>query len=162
MSIYDFTIKSNKGEDISMSAYKGKVLLIVNTATKCGFAPQFNDLETLYQEYSEKGLEILAFPCNQFLNQEPGSDSEIANVCQINYGLSFPLMAKIDVNGGNAHPLYKYLQKNSTGLFSSAIKWNFTKFLVDSNGQIVNRYAPTVSPISMKNDIEKLLEVVKV
>lgn len=157
MSIYDFTVKNSKEEAVSLSNYKEKVLLIVNTASNCGFTPQYKDLQALYDQYHEQGLEILAFPCTQFGNQEPGTNDDIQSFCQINYGLSFPVFAKIEVNGDNADPLYKFLKSEKGGILGSKIKWNFTKFLVDRNGQVVERFAPTLSPADMKGDIEKLL-----
>lgn len=157
MSIYDFTVKNSKEEAVSLSNYKEKVLLIVNTASKCGFTPQYKDLQALYDQYHEQGLEILAFPCTQFGNQEPGTNDDIQSFCQINYGLSFPVFAKIEVNGDSADPLYKYLKAEKGGILGSKIKWNFTKFLVDRNGQVVERFAPTLSPSDMKGNIEKLL-----
>ena len=158
VSIYDFKVTKIDGSEISMSEYRGKVLLIVNTASKCGFTPQYEGLETLYEKYKERGLMILGFPCNQFSEQEPGTNAEIANFCLVNYGVSFPMFEKIEVNGDNAHPLYKYLKKEATGLLGSeSIKWNFTKFLVDRNGKVIDRYAPSTKPKSIEEDIEKLL-----
>ncbi|MDX1296332.1 MAG: glutathione peroxidase [Sulfurimonadaceae bacterium] len=146
------------GEETSLSEYRGKVLLIVNTASKCGFTPQYEGLEALYQHYKDDGLMILGFPCNQFSEQEPGTNDEIANFCRVNYGVSFDMFAKIDVNGDNAHPLYKYLKREASGfLGSESIKWNFTKFLVDRNGKVIDRYASTTKPESLKKDIETLL-----
>lgn len=141
-----------------MADYAGKVLLIVNTASHCGFTPQYAALEALYQRYRERGLVVLGFPCNQFGSQEPGEAEEIASFCQKNYGVSFPMFAKIDVNGNEAHPLYQYLKKAAPGLLGSeGIKWNFTKFLVDRQGEVVERYAPATAPESIARDIEKLL-----
>ncbi|QUH26841.1 glutathione peroxidase [Serpentinicella alkaliphila] len=157
MNFYDFSAKSIFGEEISMKEYEGKVVLVVNTASKCGLTPQFKDLELLYQELKDKGLEILGFPCNQFAKQESGSNEEIYQFCQINYGVTFAMFEKIEVNGKNAHPLYKYLKSKAKSLFSKEIKWNFTKFLIDSKGNVINRYAPTTSPLKIKEDIEKLL-----
>lgn len=158
MSIYDFTAKKIDDKEISLSEYKGKVLLIVNTASKCGFTPQYEGLEALYEKYKDRGLMILGFPCNQFSEQEPGTNEEIANFCMVNYGVSFPMFAKIEVNGDNAHPLYKYLKKEASGIFGSeSIKWNFTKFLIDRNGKVIDRYAPTTKPASIAKDIENLL-----
>ena len=131
MNIYDYTITTKDGKEIPMSNYKGKILLIVNTASKCGFTPQYNELQDLYEKYENSGFEILAFPCNQFMNQEPGTNEEIANFCTLNFGITFPIFSKIDINGKNAHPLYKYLRKNSTGILGNSIKWNFTKFVID-------------------------------
>lgn len=157
MSIYDFKIKDLDGIEVDFNDYKGKVLLIVNTASKCGFTPQFKELEELYQEFNEKGLEILGFPCNQFLNQELDEGGEIKNFCMINYGVTFRMFEKINVNGKDAHPLYKYLKENKGGLLSKEIKWNFTKFLIDREGNIVSRISPNKTPLSFKEEIEKLL-----
>jgi len=158
MKFYDFSAKEMDGEEIKMEDYKGKVVLVVNTASKCGLTPQFKDLEALNKEYKEEGLEILGFPCNQFASQDSGSNEEIQKFCQINYGVSFTMFEKIDVNGENAHPLYKYLKGEKKGFLSNKIKWNFTKFLLDSQGKVIKRYAPTVSPLKIKVDIEKLLK----
>jgi len=158
MEIYNFKANKMNGQEVSMSDYKGKVVLVVNTASKCGLTPQFEGLEALYKEYKDQGLEILGFPCNQFANQEKGSNEEIHEFCQLNYGVSFTMFEKIDVNGKNAHPLYKYLKNEAKGLLSKEIKWNFTKFLIDSEGNIVKRYAPTVEPLKIKDDIENLLK----
>jgi len=158
MSVYDFEISTGSGKEQSLRDFEGQVLLIVNTASKCGFTPQYESLEALHQKYHELGLEILAFPCNQFANQEPGTNEEIQTFCQQNYGVTFPVLAKIDVNGEQAHPLYKYLTKTSPGVLNTkAIKWNFTKFLVDRTGQVQKRYAPNVKPESLELDIERLL-----
>jgi glutathione peroxidase len=154
MSIYDFEVKTISGEVISMDAFKNKVLLIVNVASKCGFTEQYAGLETLYQKYKDKGLVILGFPCNQFMNQEPLNEEEIKSFCSLTYGVTFPMFSKIDVNGENTHPLYKYLKEAKKGLLGSeAIKWNFTKFLVDKNGTVINRYAPATKPESLEVDI---------
>lgn len=158
MSFYDFSAKGMNGKEVNMNNYRGKVVLIVNTASKCGLTPQFKGLEELYQEYKNSGLEILGFPCNQFANQDSGSNEEINEFCQLNYGVTFTMFEKIDVNGENAHPLYKFLKNESKGVFSKEIKWNFTKFLIDANGNIIKRYAPTTSPLKLKSDIEKLLK----
>lgn len=158
MSFYDFSAKGMNGKEVNMDNYRGKVVLIVNTASKCGLTPQFKGLEELYQEYKNSGLEILGFPCNQFANQDSGSNEEINEFCQLNYGVTFTMFEKIDVNGENAHPLYKFLKNESKGVFSKEIKWNFTKFLIDANGNIIKRYAPTTSPLKLKSDIEKLLK----
>ena len=157
MEIYDFKVEDSYGEEVGLSEYKGKVMLIVNTASKCGFTPQFEGLEKLYTELEGQGLAILGFPCNQFANQDPGTNEEIRNFCLMNYGVSFPMFAKIDVNGRAASPLYKYLKKEKGGSMGSAIKWNFTKFLVDRDGNVVKRYAPTVEPEDIRDDITKLL-----
>jgi glutathione peroxidase len=156
--IYDFTVEDIKGKPVKLDRYKGKVMLVVNTASECGFTPQYQGLEQLYKQLHGKGLEVLGFPCNQFGEQEPGSEKEIASFCEINYGVTFPLFHKIDVNGDNAAPLYKWLKKEKPGLLGTgAIKWNFTKFLVDRKGEVVARYAPNDTPESMQSDIEKLL-----
>ena len=156
--IYDFTVKDIHGKSVKLLAYKGKPLLIVNTASECGFTPQYKGLEALYKKLHGKGLEILGFPCNQFGAQEPGSEAQIEQFCEVNYGVTFPMFAKIDVNGDNAAPLYKYLKKEKPGLMGSeAIKWNFTKFLVDRDGKVVERYAPNAEPASIAPDIQKLL-----
>ncbi len=158
MNFYDFSAKKINGEEVKMDMYKGKVLLIVNTASKCGFTPQFKELQELYRDYKDKGLEILGFPCNQFGHQDPGNNETIKEFCTLNYGVTFTMFEKIDVNGDNAHPLYKYLKSEAKGLLGSKIKWNFTKFLVDSNGKVIKRYASTVKPLAIKADIENLLE----
>ena len=158
MKFYDFKARKMNGQEVSMEAYKGKILVVVNTASKCGLTPQFKELEELYQEYKTKGVEILGFPCNQFAKQDSGSNEEIHEFCQLNYGVSFNMFEKIDVNGNNAHPLYKFLKNEKKGLFSKEIKWNFTKFLVDSEGNVVKRYAPTVKPLKIEEDIKKLLK----
>ena len=157
-SIYDFAVKDIHGKDQNLDRYKGKVMLIVNVASKCGFTPQYKGLEALYEKMHDRGLEVLGFPCNQFGAQEPGTEKEIESFCELNYGVTFPLYAKIDVNGDKAAPLYKYLKKQKPGLLGSeAIKWNFTKFLVDRKGKVVERYAPNVEPKAIAADIEKLL-----
>lgn len=156
--IYDFQVTNIKGEQVDLQDYKGKVLLIVNTASKCGFTPQFEGLEKLYEKYKDQGLEVLGFPCNQFLKQDPGSNDEIAEFCSLNYGVSFPMFAKIDVNGPEAHPLYAYLKQEAKGVLGSEkIKWNFTKFLVNREGQVQKRYAPNTEPKDMAKDVEALL-----
>jgi glutathione peroxidase len=157
-SIYDFSVNDIHGKPVKLDRYQDKVLLVVNTASKCGFTPQYKGLEALYQKYHAKGLEVLGFPCNQFGAQEPGSEDEIAQFCEINYGVTFPLFAKVDVNGDDAAPVYKYLKAEKPGLLGSeAIKWNFTKFLVDRKGRVLKRYAPNDAPESMAGDIEKAL-----
>ena len=157
-TIYDFEAKSISGKDISLSQFKGQVMLIVNTASKCGFTPQFGGLETLHKTYAGKGLAVLGFPCNQFGSQDPGVDAEIAEFCQVNYGVSFPMMGKVDVNGPAAHPLYKWLSAEAPGLLGSkAIKWNFTKFLVGKDGQVIKRYAPMDKPADLGKDVEAAL-----
>lgn len=158
-TIYDFTAATLSGKEQSLADYKGKVVLIVNTASKCGFTPQYAGLEALYEKYKDRGFVILGFPCNQFGAQEPGSASEIEQFCQVNYGVKFPMFGKIDVNGSNAHPLYKFLTSAKPGILGTeAIKWNFTKFLVDKNGNPVKRYAPNTKPEDIAGDIEKLLQ----
>ena len=155
---YDFTTRQINGQDIALSQFKGQVLLIVNTASACGFTPQFGGLEALHQRYAGQGLAVLGFPCNQFGSQDPGSDAEIAGFCQTNYGVSFPMMGKINVNGDQADPLFKWLCAEAPGLLGSkAIKWNFTKFLIGRNGQVMGRYAPMDKPESMAKDIEAAL-----
>lgn len=157
-SVYRFKATDIKGVDHALEEYQGKVILIVNTASKCGFTPQFAGLEELYKEYKDKGLVILGFPCNQFGHQDPGSNGEIQEFCQMNYGVSFPMFAKVDVNGDDAHPLFRHLKAEAPGILGSeGIKWNFTKFLVDKKGQVVKRYAPTDTPKQIGKDIEKLL-----
>ena len=157
-SIYDFSVNDIHGKEQKLDEYKDKVLLIVNVASKCGFTPQYNGLEALYEKLHGRGFEILGFPSNQFGAQEPGNEAEIAQFCELNYGVKFPLFAKIDVNGSDAAPLYQYLKKAKPGLLGSeAIKWNFTKFLVDRTGKVVERYAPNVEPQAIAGDIEKLL-----
>ncbi|MBS5883758.1 glutathione peroxidase [Clostridium sp.] len=157
MSFYEYSAKNIDGKEINMSDYKGNIILVVNTASKCGFTPQLKDLEELYKEYKDSGVEILGFPCNQFLNQEPGDNKEVKNFCQINYGVTFNMFEKIDVNGSNTHPIYKYLKEQEKGLLTKDIKWNFTKFLIDKEGNVIKRYSPTTSPLKIKTDIEKLL-----
>jgi glutathione peroxidase len=157
-SIYDFSAKDIRGKERKLDEYKDKVLLIVNVASKCGFTPQYKGLEALYEKLHAHGFEILGFPSNQFGAQEPGNEGEIAQFCELNYGVTFPLFAKIDVNGSAAAPLYRYLKKEKPGLLGSeAIKWNFTKFLVDRKGNVVERYAPNVEPEAIAGDVEKLL-----
>jgi glutathione peroxidase len=156
--IYDFTVDDIRGKPVDLKRYRGKVLLVVNTASECGFTPQYKGLEAMYRKLGKKGLEILGFPCNQFGEQEPGSEGEIATFCERNYGVTFPMFAKVDVNGADAAPLYRYLKKAQPGLLGSeAIKWNFTKFLVDREGNVVARYAPNETPESIEKDVEKLL-----
>ncbi|SCH87751.1 Glutathione peroxidase homolog BsaA [uncultured Clostridium sp.] len=157
MKFYNFKAKKMNGQEISMEYFKNKIVLVVNTASKCGLTPQFKSLQELYIEYKDKNFEILGFPCNQFAKQDSGTNEEIHEFCQLNYGVSFNMFEKIEVNGENAHPLYKYLKDEAKGFLSKEIKWNFTKFLIDRDGNVVKRYAPTVSPIKIKNDIEKLL-----
>ena len=157
-SVYDFEALNIQGQPIGLGDFKGKALLIVNTASACGFTPQFAGLEALHQEYGSQGLVVLGFPCNQFGAQDKGSNDEISSFCQLNYGVSFPMMAKIEVNGGGAHPLYQWLAGEAPGLLGTkAIKWNFTKFLVGKDGKVLKRYAPTDTPASLSKDIEAAL-----
>ena len=155
--VYDFSATSLDGEDIALKRYEGQVLLIVNTASKCGFTPQYEGLEQLYRELSPRGFAVLGFPCNQFGAQEPGDAKQIAEFCETKYEVSFPMFAKVDVNGSGAHPLYKFLKGAKSGLLGSSIKWNFTKFLVDRAGKVIARHAPTAAPQGLKKDIEALL-----
>lgn len=155
---YSFKANSIQGKEISMELYRGKTILVVNTASKCGLTPQLDGLEALYQKYKDKGLVILGFPCNQFLNQEPGDEKSISEGCLINYGVSFPMFSKIDVNGKDAHPIYKYLKKEVGGLFFNSIKWNFTKFLIDHNGKPIKRFSPTFTPEKIDIYLENLLK----
>ena len=157
-TIYSFSAKDIKGQEVSMDDYRGKVLLIVNTASKCGFTPQFEGLQSLHDELGERGFEVLGFPCNQFMNQDPGNDDAISQFCSLNYGVSFPMFAKIEVNGDGTHPLFRFLKREAKGLMGSEkVKWNFTNFLVNRDGQVVRRYAPTAKPADIRADIEKLL-----
>lgn len=156
MSIYDLKVKDAKEQEVSMAGYKGKVLLIVNTATACGFTPQYKELQELYDKYKDKGFEILDFPCNQFGKQAQGSNDEIVSFCEMKYKTTFKTFAKIDVNGDNADPLFKYLKTKSKGFLGSTIKWNFTKFLIDREGNVVDRYAPITAPSKIEKDLEKL------
>ena len=156
-SIYDFTLPDAQGNEVALSDYKGKVLLIVNTATRCGLTPQYEELQSLYAQYAPQGLEILDFPCNQFANQAPGTIDEIQSFCTLNYGTTFPRFAKIDVNGKNASDLFKFLKKEKKSALGSSIKWNFTKFLIDREGNVVKRFAPTDTPESIEQDIVALL-----
>lgn len=157
-TVYDFEAQTITGQAVKLDQYRGQVLLIVNTASKCGFTPQFEGLEKLWQSHGPKGLAVLGFPCNQFGGQDPGANDEIASFCQLNYGVSFPMMAKVDVNGAQAHPLYQWLVKEAPGILGTkAIKWNFTKFLVGRDGKVVRRYAPTDKPEAIAKDIEALL-----
>lgn len=158
LSIFNLSAKANDGSEVNLSQYKGKVLLVVNTASKCGFTPQYKGLQALYHKYADKGLVVLGFPCDQFAHQEPGSDGEIAEFCQRNFGVSFPLMAKVEVNGDGAHPVFKQLRKMAPGVIGDSIKWNFTKFLVSKDGDKVLRYAPTAEPEALESDIVKALE----
>jgi glutathione peroxidase len=158
MSVYDYSAKTLDGQDASLADYRGQVLLIVNTASKCGFTPQYDGLEALYRDYKDRGFTVLAFPCNQFGAQEPGNAEEIASFCSLTYDVTFPVLGKIDVNGPEAHPLYAYLKHEQKGLLGTeAIKWNFTKFLVGRDGQVVERFAPTTKPEDLKQAVEALL-----
>ena len=158
MDAYSFTARSIDGQDIDLSQYRGKVALVVNVASKCGFTPQYTGLQSLYADLEERGLVILGFPCNQFGSQEPGSSDDIAGFCSLTYNVTFPMFEKIRVNGSDAHPLYEFLKKEAPGVLGSkAIKWNFTKFLVDRDGRVVRRYAPNDAPEAIRADIEKLL-----
>jgi glutathione peroxidase len=157
-TIYDFTARTLDGQDVPLSHFAGQVLLVVNTASKCGFTPQYEGLEALYRKYHTKGFAVLGFPCNQFGAQEPGSASEIARFCSQTYGVTFPMFEKIEVNGANAHPLYRFLKGEAKGVLGTgAIKWNFTKFLADRSGAVTARFAPAVAPKELEKDIEKLL-----
>lgn len=157
-TLYDFDVIDIHNNKTTLAPYRGKVMLIVNTASKCGFTPQFEGLEKLYKNHKAKGFVVLGFPCNQFGSQEPLNESQIENFCRLDYGVTFPMFAKIDVNGNNAHPLYQYLKKNAPGILGSeGIKWNFTKFLIDRNGKVIHRYAPSTAPEAIEKDILKLL-----
>ena len=155
---YNFTAKTLQGKELSMETYKGKTILVVNTASKCGLTPQFEGLENLNQKYKDKGLVILGFPCNQFANQEPGDEKSISEGCVLNYGVTFQMFAKIDVNGENTHPIYKYLKSQLSGFFGSKRKWNFTKFLIDANGNPVKRFSPTTKPEKIDLYLQKILK----
>ncbi|MDO5521612.1 MAG: glutathione peroxidase [bacterium] len=157
MGFYEYTAVKMNGQEVKMEEYKGKVVLVVNTASKCGLTPQLEGLEELYKEYGDKGLAILGFPCNQFASQDPAENKEISEFCLINYGVTFDMFQKIDVNGENAHPLYKFLREQATGTLGNKIKWNFTKFLIDAEGNVVKRYAPTTKPQSIEKEIKSLL-----
>ena len=157
-SVFDFSAKLSNGDEKPLADYRGKVLLIVNTASRCGNTPQYKGLEELYKKYNAQGLEILAFPCDQFGHQEPGTDAEIRGFCERNYAVTFPLFSKIEVNGEGAHPLYKYLKAEAKGLLGDNIKWNFTKFLVDREGNVLDRFAPMTSPKAIEKDIAKVLQ----
>jgi glutathione peroxidase len=155
--VYDFTATSLAGDEITLKQFEGKVLLIVNTASACGFTPQYKGLEALHETLAPRGFSVLGFPCNQFGSQEPGDARQIEQFCSTEYGISFPMFAKIDVNGDNAHPLYQYLKREKSGLLGSSIKWNFTKFVVDRSGRVVARHAPTSKPEGLTKEIEALL-----
>ena len=157
--IYDFKVKTIQGEETTLAQYKGKVMLIVNVASKCGYTPQYDGLETLYKKYKDKGLMVLGFPCNQFGSQEPGSEKEIQNFCRVNFGVTFPMFSKINVNGEETHPLYRYLKSEQSGILGTeAIKWNFTKFLVDKEGNVVERFGSSTKPSELEDKIEALLK----
>jgi glutathione peroxidase len=158
MNVHDFKATGITGADVDLSQYKGKVLLIVNTASNCGFTPQYKGLEKVYDQFKDKGVEVLGFPCNQFGGQEPGTEEEIGAFCEKNFGVTFPLFAKVDVNGDDTHPLFAHLKKEAPGILGTqAIKWNFTKFLVRKDGRVFKRYAPNTTPEELLGDIEKLL-----
>ena len=157
-TIYDFAALTNRGVEKSFADYRGQVLLIVNTASKCGFTPQYKELEALYQKYKDAGLVVIGFPCDQFAHQEPGTDTEIEQFCQINFGVTFPLMKKIEVNGENEHPLYTFLKAQAGDCFGRNIKWNFTKFLVSRDGSVIKRYAPATQPMKIEKDIVEMLK----
>lgn len=157
-TVYEFTARDINGNEQAMSDYRGNVLLIVNTASKCGFTPQFEGLQSLYEEFGDQGLTVLGFPCNQFMNQDPADEQTISQFCRLNYGVDFPMFSKVDVNGEAAHPLFGFLKAEAKGVLGSEkIKWNFTKFLIGRNGHVVRRYPPTVKPEQIKEDIKKLL-----
>ncbi|MHB8447952.1 MAG: glutathione peroxidase [Rudaea sp.] len=157
-SVYDFSAKTIDGDEQKLSAYKGKTLLVVNVASKCGFTPQYTGLEALYEKFKDKGVVVLGFPCDQFGHQEPGDEAEIRNFCSLTYDVKFPLFAKIEVNGANTHPLYKYLKAQAKGVLGSeSIKWNFTKFLIDADGKVLTRYAPTDTPEKIEKDLTRML-----
>lgn len=156
-SLHDFTATALDGTEVDLADHRGKAVLVVNTASKCGFTPQYAGLEELHQRYGEDGLVVLGFPCNQFMNQEPGDETEIAEFCSLNYGVSFPMFAKVDVNGDEAHPLWRWLRSEKSGLLGDRIKWNFTKFLIDGDGRVVERYAPQTTPSKLTDDIEQVL-----
>lgn len=156
-TLHDFSATTLAGEEQSLSTYAGQVALVVNTASKCGFTPQYAGLERLHRSYGDRGLAVLGFPCNQFAHQEPGDESAIGEFCERNYGVSFPMFAKVDVNGPDAHPLYRWLRSEQSGLFGDRIKWNFTKFLVDRDGRVLQRYAPATKPEKLAGDIEQAL-----
>ncbi len=157
-TFYSFECKDIKGTNVPMEQFRGKAVLIVNVASKCGFTPQYKGLEEIYSKYKEKGFVVLGFPCNQFGGQEPGGPEDIQSFCSLTYGVDFPIFEKIEVNGANAHPLYQYLKKQATGILGTeAIKWNFTKFLIDREGKVVDRYAPSTTPADLTSEIEKLL-----
>ncbi|KAB8137985.1 glutathione peroxidase [Gracilibacillus oryzae] len=157
MSVFDISVETVNGSEKKVNDYKAKAIIVVNTASKCGFTPQFDGLQELYNKYKEDGLEILGFPSSQFMNQEPGSSEEAEEFCRLNYGVSFPMFAKIDVRGKNAHPLFKHLTKAAPGIISDQVKWNFTKFLIDGEGNVIKRYAPKTEPKDIEDDIKELI-----
>jgi len=157
-NLYDFTATSLSGKDIDLKQYEGKAVLVVNTASKCGFTPQYEGLEKLYEQYADQGLVVLGFPCNQFGRQEPGDEEAIGEFCQLNYGVTFPMFAKVDVNGSGAHPLFQWLRKAKSGLLGNRIKWNFTKFLIGPDGHVIERYGSTTKPEDLTDDIEAALD----
>ncbi|MDF9528848.1 glutathione peroxidase [Bacillus cereus] len=158
MTVYDFSAKTITGEEKSLKDYKGKALLIVNVASKCGFTPQYKGLQEVYDKYKDQGLEILGFPCNQFGGQEPGTEADITSFCELNYGVNFPMFAKVDVKGDKAHPLYTHMTEQAPGLLGmKAVKWNFTKFLIGKDGKVVGRFAPQTKPVDLEVEIEKVL-----
>ncbi len=158
-TIYDFKVNTIDSKETTLEQYKGKVMLIVNVASKCGYTPQYDGLETLYKKYKEQGLVVLGFPCNQFSSQEPGSEAEIQNFCRVNFGVTFPMFSKINVNGDDTHPLYRYLKSQQPGILGTeTIKWNFTKFLVDKKGKVIERYGSSTKPVSLEEEIESLLK----
>ena len=157
-SLHEFTASTPSGEERPLSEYAGQVAVVVNTASRCGLTPQFTGLQELYEQYRDQGLVVLGFPCNQFANQEPGTDTEASQFCQLNYGVDFPMFAKVDVNGSNAHPLWQWLRGQRSGMLGDAIKWNFTKFLVGRDGQVIERFAPTTSPAKMREAVETALQ----
>ncbi len=158
MSVYEYSARTIQGQEQSLSEYEGKVLLIVNTASKCGFTPQYEGLEKLYKDFHDQGFEVLGFPSNQFMHQEPGTDEQISDFCSMNFGVTFPMFSKVNVNGDDAHPLYRHMTEEAPGLLGiKAVKWNFTKFLINRQGKVVKRFAPTVEPESIRADIQKLL-----
>ena len=156
-TIYDFKAVASNGKEIDFKEFEGKVLLIINTASKCGFTPQFDGLEKLNEKYRDRGLVCIGFPCNQFANQDPGTDSEIEGFCRMNYGVTFQIMKKVDVNGKDAHPIFKYLRSQTKGLLGDRVKWNFTKFLVSRDGKIIKRFGPAIVPAKLESEIEKML-----
>ena len=156
-TIYDLTFTDNHGQQVDMAQFEGKPVLVVNTASKCGFTPQYDDLQKIYEDFKDQGLVVIGFPCDQFMHQEPGDDAQIEEFCRVNYGVTFPLSTKVEVNGDHTHPVFKFLKDKSGGALGSRIKWNFTKFLVQPDGKTVKRYAPMTKPTQIRGDIEKAL-----